>query len=137
KLATSTDYYTAYASLCTAGTQAWVETHADLTIRYIAALKQALRWIYDPAHAAATQSILMSEPALGLDATIAGNAYTAFVHPMTGFGEDGALNEAGLQQVIDLRATYGSLSRRPGVPADYHDLRWYRQAQTYVRRSNK
>ncbi len=71
KLASSTDYYTAYASLSTAATQTWVDTHADLVIRYITALKQALRWIYDPTHAAATQAIMEKESALGLDATLA------------------------------------------------------------------
>jgi ABC-type nitrate/sulfonate/bicarbonate transport system substrate-binding protein len=129
KLASSTDYYTAYASLSTAATQTWVDTHADLVIRYITALKHALRWIYDPTHAAATQAIMEKESALGLDATLAVKAYTAFVHPTTGFGEDGTLNEAGLQQVIDLRATYGSPSGPQGVPANYLDPRWYRQAQ--------
>lgn len=35
---------------------------------------------------------------------------TVFVDPETGFGQDAQLNEVGLQQVIDLRATYASSS---------------------------
>lgn len=128
RLATSADYYAAYASLATAGARAWLESHADMVIRYIAALLAALRWTYDPANAAAAQRLLQDEPALGLAADTAARAYAAFTAPLAGFGVDGALSDSGLQQVIDLRAAYGD-SPTPGAPADYRDLRWYRQAR--------
>src|SRR5205823_5391651 len=109
KLATSTDYYSSYASLCTAGTQTWVGANADSVTRYISALLQALRWLYNAEHAIAVQNILQQEPALRLDADTALHAYNALIDPIVGFGREGELAEAGLQQVIDLRAAYGSL----------------------------
>jgi ABC-type nitrate/sulfonate/bicarbonate transport system substrate-binding protein len=106
RLATSTDYYAAYASLTTAGLGPWVGTHADAVRDHSAAVRQALCWIHDPVNAAAAQGILQDEPTLGLDATVAARAYAAFVDAATGFGVDAALSEAGLQQVVALRAAY-------------------------------
>lgn len=123
RLATSTDYYPAYASLCTAGTQPWLMTHGDEVIRYIAAVLEALQWIYDQKHAASVQDMLVHEPSLALEPALAEQAYAAFVAP-TGFGVDALLDDSGLQQVIDLRATY-SKQKPGGSAADYRDLRWY------------
>jgi ABC-type nitrate/sulfonate/bicarbonate transport system substrate-binding protein len=128
KLATSTDYYSAYASLCTAGAQNWVEANVDSVTRYISALLQALSWLYDAEHATAVQNMIQQEPALKLDADMALHAYKAFIDPVVGFGREGRLEETGLQQVIDVRAAYGSRLRPLGKPAQYQDLRWYHQA---------
>jgi len=129
RLARSTDYYTAYASLATAGTRAWVEGHGDDVIRYIAAILQSLRWIHDPVHALAVQSILRDEDTLDLDDAMAARVYAAFVAPSLGYGVEARLDEAGLQQVIALRAAYGNPPRPLGQPSDYQDLRWYERAR--------
>jgi ABC-type nitrate/sulfonate/bicarbonate transport system substrate-binding protein len=131
RLATSTEYYGAYASLATAGTATWIETHGDGVIHYIAAILRSLRWIYDPIHAFEAQSILRAEDILGLDAAQAAHAYAAFVAPAIGFDVEARLDTAGLQQVIALRATYGNPPRPLGEPADYQDLRWYEQARSF------
>jgi ABC-type nitrate/sulfonate/bicarbonate transport system substrate-binding protein len=129
RLARSTDYYNAYASLATAGTRAWVEDHGDDVIRYIAAILQALRWIHDPVHALAVQSILRDDDMLDLDDAMAARAYTAFVAPSLGYGVEGRLDDAGLQQVIALRAAFGNPPKPLGPPSDYQDLRWYERAR--------
>jgi ABC-type nitrate/sulfonate/bicarbonate transport system substrate-binding protein len=125
RLASSTDYYPAYASLATSGAQSWVENHADEVSSYISAYLQALNWIYDPVHSIEVQTIIQNEASLGLDASIAPQAYAAFIDPITGFGVNATLNDAGLQQVIELRATYGSSPRLNQDLAHYRDLRWY------------
>lgn len=125
RLATSTDYYPAYASLATAGTQTWIEQHTGEVTRYISAYLQALHWIYDPAHTIEVQRILEIEPTLNLDDSIAPLAYTAFVDPKTGFGINAMIDDAGLQQVIEIRAAYGSVSSLDRDLAHYRDLRWY------------
>jgi ABC-type nitrate/sulfonate/bicarbonate transport system substrate-binding protein len=133
RLIASTNYYAAYASLCTAGVQKWLETHSGTVIGYIIALRQALRWIYDPAHKAMVQEFMVREPSLKLTPNIAVHAYTAFVDPATGFGVDGMLNDAALQQVIELRAAYSPTAELSRAPADYYDLRWYRQADERIK----
>lgn len=127
-LATSSTYYAAYASLATAGTRDWIEANTDVVLGYIVALRQALRWIYDPANAAAARALIIRELASDMSAALAERAYTAFVDPVAGFGETGLLAVDDLQQVIALRAAYGGLSKSPGTPDDYLDLRWYHQA---------
>lgn len=125
QLASSTDYYPAYASLATAGIKTWIEQHFDVVISYITAYLEALRRIYDPAHAMDAQAIMQNEPSLGLDASLAPSVYAAFVDPKTGFGQDAMLDDTGLQQVIDLRATYASSPIVDRDLAHYRDLRWH------------
>jgi ABC-type nitrate/sulfonate/bicarbonate transport system substrate-binding protein len=125
QLANSTDYYPVYASLATAGIQTWIEQHSEEVTSYITAYLEALRWIYDPVHAADVQAIMQNEPALGLDASLAPHVYAAFIDPIFGFGQNAILEDAGLQQVIDLRATYTSSSTIERDLSYYRDLRWY------------
>jgi len=68
------------------------------------------------------------EPTLRLDADTALHAYKAFIDPVVGFSREGRLEEAGLQQVINVRTAYGSSPGPLGKPAKYQDLRWYYQA---------
>ncbi len=125
QFATSTDYYPAYASLATAGIQTWIEQHIDVVTSYIRAYREALRWIHDPIHAINVQAIMQNEPSLGLNASLAPSVYAAFVDPRSGFGQSAMLDDAGLQQVIDLRATYASSPIIERDLAHYRNLRWY------------
>lgn len=127
-LATSTDYYPSYASLATAGMQTWIEQHVDEVTSYITAYLKSLRWIYDPSHVNAVQAIMQTEPALGLDASLTSYVYAAFVDPISGFGQDALLNDAGLEQVIDLRATYAASPMIERDLAYYRDFRLMRSS---------
>lgn len=129
RLACSTDYYSAYASLATAGVQAWLEEHSDEVTGYIAACLQALRWLYEPQNMLAAQHLMQSESTLGLDERLAARAYTAFIDPVHGFGREALLDDAGLEQVIQLRAAYNQGSTSYGTVEDYRDMHWYQQAR--------
>ena len=132
RLVTSTQLYPAYASLATAATRPWALAHGDVITRYVAAILQALRWVYDPANASAAQALIRDEPALGgLDDATAARAYADFIAPATGFGRDAALDMAGLRQVIALRATYAAPAQDHPLrlPEAYCDLRWYERAR--------
>jgi ABC-type nitrate/sulfonate/bicarbonate transport system substrate-binding protein len=135
RLATTGGRYPAYASLATAGLRSWVATHGDTLVRYIASLLEALRWIYAPDNAAAVRDILRDEPALALDAATAEAAQRAFVAPDSGFGATAHLDQAGLEQVIALRARYGSSAQANGVitaVTELTDMRWYERAREIV-----
>lgn len=127
-LASSSATYPAYASQALAATAPWVTAHSDLVVRYISASLRALRWIYDPASRAAVEALLAEETALGLAGVAPARAYDAFTHPRDGYGEFAILDDAGLAQVIALRARYGAPASPLGAPADYRDLRWYERA---------
>ena len=125
QLATSNDYYPAYASLATAGIQDWIEQHSNEIRSYISAYLEALRWIYNSAHANDVQEIMQNEHSLGLDAALTPSVYAAFVDPISGFGQNALLDDAGLKQVIELRARYFSSLKIERDLAYYRDLRWY------------
>jgi ABC-type nitrate/sulfonate/bicarbonate transport system substrate-binding protein len=127
-LASSTGTYAAYASGSTTGVQSWIDANGETVTRYIEAILQALRWLYDPAHAEAAQDLMRSEPALGVPSDLVPRAYAAFIDAATGFGREAPLDEHGLRQVIALRAKYGAPGVRLGQPDEYCDLRWYRTA---------
>ncbi|HEX2350675.1 MAG TPA: ABC transporter substrate-binding protein [Ktedonobacterales bacterium] len=129
RLSDSTSVYPAYASQALAGERGWVEAHGDLVAAYIAALLAALDWLYTPAQRAAAEILLATEAAVGAADVAPALAYAAFTDPQVGFGRTATLSEAGLAQVIALRARYGDLPAAAlGQPADYCDLRWYERA---------
>ena len=129
RLSDSTSVYPAYASQALAGERGWVEAHSERVTAYIAALLSALDWIYTPAERGAVEALLATEPTLGATETPPALAYAAFTDPQLGFGRAATLSEAGLAQVIALRARYGDLPAEAlGQPADYCDLRWYERA---------
>ena len=128
RLASSSATYPAYASQALAATEPWVSAHSDLITRYTGAWLRALRWIYDPAARSSVEALLAEETALGLAGVAPGRAYEAFTHPRDGYGERAILDDAGLAQVIALRARYGASATPLGAPADYRDLRWYERA---------
>jgi ABC-type nitrate/sulfonate/bicarbonate transport system substrate-binding protein len=132
-LAVSTAAYPAYASQATAACLPWLEAHGDKVTRYLAAFLTALVWIFDPANRNAVEVVMASEPSLGIGETLAAQAYAAFTDPVYGFGREAALDEAGLAQVIALRAKYAPPLRSLGEPGDYYDLRWYQSAREMVR----
>ncbi|HEX8994483.1 MAG TPA: ABC transporter substrate-binding protein [Ktedonobacterales bacterium] len=133
-LATSTAVYPAYASQALAGVSAWVEAHSDVVTRYIAALLEALDWLYSPAERARVEALLAAEPGLGVSAEVSSaQAYNAFTDPVLGFGRTAPLDMAGIAQVIALRARYGLTGVTLGQPEDYCDLRWYERARALAR----
>lgn len=130
-LATSTGTYPAYASQALAATREWVEAHSELATRYIGALLAALAWLHTPSERVMVEELLAEEPALGVGGEVSAvQAYAAFTDPALGFGRTAALSEAGLAQVIALRARYADgAAASLGQPADYCDLRWYERAR--------
>ena len=68
---------------------------------------------------------MQNKPSLGLDASLAPSVYAAFVDPRAGFGQNALLDDAGLQKVIDLRATYASSPIVDRDLAHYRDFRSY------------
>ncbi|HWE62747.1 MAG TPA: ABC transporter substrate-binding protein [Chloroflexota bacterium] len=126
RLAGSEQQYAAYASLATAATVPWVAAHGTVAARYIAAVRDALRLIYAPARAPGVQALIRER--LQLDDAMAARAHAAFVDPSTGFGAEARLDDAGLRQVIALRAAYGTPRGALQDPSAYQDPGPYTEA---------
>jgi ABC-type nitrate/sulfonate/bicarbonate transport system substrate-binding protein len=124
----SRERYPAYASSVTAALQSWLAEHGETATAYIMAMLRALAWIHDPANAMAVQQLMRTVPDLGLDERLIPAAYAALTDPRQGIGRTGELDDAGLRQVIALRARYGAPGVRLGEPADYWELGPYQTA---------
>ncbi|HEY7340229.1 MAG TPA: ABC transporter substrate-binding protein [Ktedonobacterales bacterium] len=129
QLASSSAAYSAYASGSTAGVRQWMNAHPAMVTQYVAAILRALRWLHDPAHVEAVQSLMRSESSLGIAPDLVAQIYDFFVSPASGHGMDVALDENGLRQVIALRRTYGPADILLGQPEEYCDARWYQAAR--------
>lgn len=127
-LARSTTTYPAYASQALAVLPAFAGANRDAVTGYIGALLRALRWIYDPANRPGLTALIAEDANLGATDLDPAAALAAFTDPATGYGERAALDDAGLAQVIALRARYGVPGLILGVPADYRDLSYYERA---------
>jgi ABC-type nitrate/sulfonate/bicarbonate transport system substrate-binding protein len=129
RLASSSTTYSAYASGSTAGVRQWMDAHPEMVTHYIAAILQALRWLYDPTHAEAAQALMCSESAIGIAPDLVARVYDSFVAHATGNEFAAEFDEDGLRQVIALRQAYGPADMQLGQPKDYCDARWYQAAR--------
>ena len=115
--------------LSTAGfvMRSWGEANADLISRYIQAYVAGLRWAIDPANCDAAIGLLASN--LRIETDIAAKAYRIATAPVTGFTVDAALDIAGLQNVLRIRAdTEGRVSDAAPDPQKYVDLSHHARA---------
>ncbi len=108
--------YPAYASQALAATEPWIAEHPELLTRYIGALLRALRWIYDPAARPAVEALIATETGLGVSPADAASALAAFTDPARGLVSMRRLDDAGIAQVIALRARYGARAVDLGKP---------------------
>ena len=128
RVASSVDHYPAYASLATAATHGWISAHKDLLERYIAAILGALQFIFEASHTGDLLSFMESQPDLGIDQASSRAALSAFVDPMSGFGQFAALDDGGLDQVMVLRAKYRPSAWPMPALDSCRDLTWYDRA---------
>jgi ABC-type nitrate/sulfonate/bicarbonate transport system substrate-binding protein len=133
-LASSTSAYPAYASQALAVLPTFVRTMSDAVTAYIAALLRALRWIHDPTNRPAVTALIAADADLGALTLDPAATLAAFTDPTTGYGVLAPLGDAGLAQVIALRARFGAPALPLGLPADYRDLRYYERALALLSR---
>ena len=100
--------------------RSWAEMHREAVAGVVAALSDALAWLYDPAHRAEAFALYrrsMPDAAAGAEAA----AYEVLFHPVTGFPHDGAIDIEGVAAVLRLRARYGQPPKRLQEAAAYYD----------------
>ena len=101
--------------------RAWGKANADTLTTYLAACVEGLRWAFDPSNKA--EAVALVARRLNIADDIAALSYDS---TRGGFDHDGAINMAGVSNVLRLRAEFGG--ERPGVPEDYLDLSYYQRA---------
>jgi ABC-type nitrate/sulfonate/bicarbonate transport system substrate-binding protein len=100
----------------------WGTANTDTLVKYAQAYIEGLRWMLNPANKAEAVALLAER--LKLPADVAGQAFDA---TLKGFQPDGALDMAGVRNVLKLRAEFEGGT--PADPAKYIDLSYYEKAK--------
>jgi ABC-type nitrate/sulfonate/bicarbonate transport system substrate-binding protein len=100
----------------------WAAANADALTKYVQGYIEGLRWMLDPKNK--TEAVALLAERLKLPEDIAAQAYDA---TLKGFQPDGALDMAGVQNVLKLRAQYEGGT--PAAPEKYIDMSYYQKAR--------
>jgi ABC-type nitrate/sulfonate/bicarbonate transport system substrate-binding protein len=115
-----------YQGYVAAVTMLWASGNAGAASAYIRAYRNALAFLYDPAHR--SDAIALFADGAKMAQGVAEKVYAIMVDAQGGYEPSAALDLAGVQTVIDLRKRYGTTQTTLGSPAKYVDLSYYRAA---------
>jgi ABC-type nitrate/sulfonate/bicarbonate transport system substrate-binding protein len=101
--------------------RAWSAANADTLTKYLQAYVEGLRWMQKPENRQEAIGLLAER--LKLPEDIAAQAYDATIK---GFNPEGAIDMAGVRNVLKLRAQFEGGT--PAAPEKYLDLSYYRKA---------
>ncbi|HYD57095.1 MAG TPA: ABC transporter substrate-binding protein [Burkholderiales bacterium] len=124
KLGEATSFIGPYLATACFVMRPWGEANSDLLVRYIQAYVEGLRFgLSDPEY-----SVRILSERLKLDSSVARDAHAIATAP-GGFAVDAALDLAGLQNVLKLRAEVeGQWGGVAPAPDRYLDLTYYERA---------
>jgi ABC-type nitrate/sulfonate/bicarbonate transport system substrate-binding protein len=121
-LGTVADAIGAYQGSAAFVLRPWGASNADTLVKYTQAYIEGMRWMLHPANKAEAVALLADR--LKLPADVAGEAFDA---TLKGFQPDGALDMAGVKNVLKLRAQFEGGA--PADPGKYLDLSYYEKAR--------
>jgi ABC-type nitrate/sulfonate/bicarbonate transport system substrate-binding protein len=102
----------------------WAAANADMLTAYLAAMIEGLRWSLDPRNSGAVAAFYTER--LNVPADIAAEMTAIATSRASGLAPDAALDCAGLETALRLRATFeGGTAQRP---ERYFDLSYHRRA---------
>ena len=113
-LVRSTDIYESYQGGVVAARGDWAAAERQRLAAFLGAYRRGLAWTLDPANSDTAAALLASRmPEIRPQALPA--VMKSLLDPRSGLTPDGAFLPAGAQQVLDLRARYGSGGALGGV----------------------
>jgi ABC-type nitrate/sulfonate/bicarbonate transport system substrate-binding protein len=99
----------------------WAQANSDTLVKYVEAYIEGWRWAFDPKNKAEVVKILVERLKLTEDV-----AMQSFDDTKSDSAKDGAVDMAGVNNVLKLRAQYEGGA--PADPAKYLDLSYYKKA---------
>jgi ABC-type nitrate/sulfonate/bicarbonate transport system substrate-binding protein len=106
--------------------RSWASANGDTLVKFLQATIEGSRWAFDPKNKAAAIALLVDRLKLPEDI-----AMLSFESTKNEFSRDGAIDMAGVENVLKLRAQFEGGSS--AAPDDYLDLRYYQKALTGLR----
>ena len=119
----------AYQGTAGLAQRAWIRSHEDLLVRYIASFVEGLRWIKDPENRAASIDLLAAK--MQMSRHLAEECCRIILDPENGFTEDAKLDLEGLAMVRRLRASFTGTENSRQL-ASYVDESYYEEALALI-----
>lgn len=116
-----------YQGNVAAARRAWAAGNEAQVIGFIRAYREAIAWLYAPAHRDEAIVILLCNLPQ-MPRAVAEASYAELLSPADGFFRDCDISLEGMRCVLALRGRYGSGGRPLTDPMKYCDLRYYRSA---------
>ena len=108
-----------YTATVLAVNRAWAQSHRDVLVRFLRAWLAGMRWVIDPAN---------RDEAVKLVAADLKFSPAAAAERVGELSQNGSLNLAGLESVLNLRTQFGFKLPMGAAIAPYYDLDYYRAA---------
>jgi ABC-type nitrate/sulfonate/bicarbonate transport system substrate-binding protein len=102
----------------------WASANAEVLAAYLAAMIEGLRWALDPSNR--REAVALYAERLALPVDVVAETYAAAADPIYGLARDAALDIAGFETTLRLRAAFTGASLSPAQ--DYIDLTYYDRA---------
>jgi len=107
--------------------RAWTRANAETVTRYLAAYVESIRWMLNPANAAAAATLLTER--LRLSPEMARRNLAIVTAPAGGAAVDGRFDLEGFRNVLRIRAEMlGTWGGTPPAPERYLDLGHWERA---------
>jgi ABC-type nitrate/sulfonate/bicarbonate transport system substrate-binding protein len=104
--------------------RSWAQEHVETLVGYLAACIEGLRWALDPANKSG--AVALTRDRLNVPADIAAEIYGVATDPKNGLARDAALDRAGFDTMLRLRAAFQG--NAPAPAERYFDLAYHRRA---------
>ena len=129
QLATARDVIGPYLGIVGAARRSWAQANEVTVVNFIAAYRDAVRWLKAPQNRGAAEALLAANVP-GMSPEVARQSADLMLHPQTGFFSDAQMDAQSAQAVLALRSKLGEPRRVLDDPARYLDRRYWQQAQT-------
>ena len=116
-----------YQGNVAAARRSWASRNEAQVIAFVRGYREAIEWLYDPAHRGEAIAILMRNVPQ-MPKPVAEASFVELLSPADGFFRGCNISLEGLQCVLDLRSRYGGGPQPLTDPTKYCDLRYYRSA---------
>ncbi|HEU5275850.1 MAG TPA: ABC transporter substrate-binding protein [Xanthobacteraceae bacterium] len=127
ELVKATSLLGSYQGNVAAARRSWASENETQVIAFIRGYREAITWLYEPAHREDAIGILMRNLPQ-MPRSLAEATYTELLSPDQGFFRDCAIDLRGMDCVLDLRSRYCGREETLRDPMKYCDLSYYRWA---------
>lgn len=113
-----------YQGLVVTLRRAWARDNDALVVRFIAAYRQSLDWLFDPRNRERAIEILRAQMP-GTSAEMGQLTYDFFLHPGRGFNRDGGIDMKGARNVMEMRSRYMHIAPPLAEVGKYVDMGYF------------